>query len=300
MALQYPNPFPMPFAVNGQTTEIPVEQEVSGDGFACWNTGFGPELSQPLPPRGNGKTVSRLDFNTMFNLITAHLVYMQSGGLFAYNPELDYKAGQSLVTHNGMLWVCVKDIDHTQGTVEPGTDMSTWQSLLSYMKAASAPTVGNIILRPINKLPANALLCDGKAYSRTEYALLFDEIGTYFGEGDGSTTFNVPDYRGYFPRFWDGGRGIDSDPAREPGSVQNDAIRNIKGELGQANRYAALIGKPTGPFVVDTEWGTSTGIRASTNTDNYWSYTFDASQAVPTATENRPKNMAIVAAILFE
>ena len=40
------------------------------------------------------------------------------------------------------------------------------------------------------------LPCDGGAYSRTTYAALFAAIGTKFGVGDGSTTFNVPDGRG--------------------------------------------------------------------------------------------------------
>lgn len=43
---------------------------------------------------------------------------------------------------------------------------------------------------------AGALLCDGTAYSRTTYAALFAAIGTTYGAGDGSTTFNVPDLRG--------------------------------------------------------------------------------------------------------
>ena len=41
-------------------------------------------------------------------------------------------------------------------------------------------------------VPTGFLLCDGAAYSRTEYLELFEVIGTLYGEGDGSTTFNVP------------------------------------------------------------------------------------------------------------
>lgn len=43
--------------------------------------------------------------------------------------------------------------------------------------------------------PTGYLLCDGSAVSRTTYNDLFNVIGTYYGDGDGSTTFNVPDYR---------------------------------------------------------------------------------------------------------
>lgn len=44
------------------------------------------------------------------------------------------------------------------------------------------------------------LLCNGAAVSRTTYAALFAAIGTSFGSGDGSTTFNVPDTRNIFLR----------------------------------------------------------------------------------------------------
>src|SRR3990167_8065526 len=44
--------------------------------------------------------------------------------------------------------------------------------------------------------PSGWLLCDGSAVSRTTYAALFAVIGTTYGAGNGSTTFNVPDLRG--------------------------------------------------------------------------------------------------------
>lgn len=44
--------------------------------------------------------------------------------------------------------------------------------------------------------PDGYLLCDGSAVSRSEYPSLFTAIGTVWGVGDGSTTFNVPDFRG--------------------------------------------------------------------------------------------------------
>lgn len=47
--------------------------------------------------------------------------------------------------------------------------------------------------------PIGYLMCDGSAVSRTTYALLFAVIGTTYGVGDGSTTFNLPDLRQRFP-----------------------------------------------------------------------------------------------------
>ena len=45
-------------------------------------------------------------------------------------------------------------------------------------------------------IPANSLLCYGQAVSRTTYAGIFAKIGTAWGVGDGSSTFNLPDFRG--------------------------------------------------------------------------------------------------------
>ena len=55
---------------------------------------------------------------------------------------------------------------------------------------------GAIIYHSKAEIPAGFLLCDGSAVSRSAYAALFALVGTTFGSGDGSTTFNVPDLRG--------------------------------------------------------------------------------------------------------
>jgi microcystin-dependent protein len=60
---------------------------------------------------------------------------------------------------------------------------------------ASNPT-GTIIAHACITAPSGYLLCDGASYSRTAQAALFAVIGTIYGAGDGSTTFNLPDGRG--------------------------------------------------------------------------------------------------------
>lgn len=70
--------------------------------------------------------------------------------------------------------------------------------------------VGIVATFAMTTPPTGWLECDGSAVSRTTYATLFTAIGTTFGSGDGSTTFNLPDLRGYFARGWDHGRGIDT------------------------------------------------------------------------------------------
>lgn len=68
-------------------------------------------------------------------------------------------------------------------------------------KINSALPLGSIIpfAGSQNKLPNTYLFCDGSEVSRAEYADLFNIIGTVYGEGDGSTTFNLPNLAGRVP-----------------------------------------------------------------------------------------------------
>jgi microcystin-dependent protein len=57
---------------------------------------------------------------------------------------------------------------------------------------AANPPPGTILSKDAGFIPSGYLLCDGRAVSRTTYAKLFAVIGTYYGEGDYTTTFNLP------------------------------------------------------------------------------------------------------------
>ena len=59
--------------------------------------------------------------------------------------------------------------------------------------------------------PKGWILCFGQAVSRTTYAALFAVIGTTYGAGDGSTTFNLPDFRGRVPLGKDDMGGMSAD-----------------------------------------------------------------------------------------
>ena len=83
---------------------------------------------------------------------------------------------------------------------------------------------GSITMYGASVAPSGWLECDGSAISRTTYSSLFAIIGTTFGVGDGSTTFNLPDLRGEFVRGWDNERGVDSD--RVLGSSQEDELES--------------------------------------------------------------------------
>jgi len=86
--------------------------------------------------------------------------------------------------------------------------------------------------------PTGWLQCNGAAVSRTTYSDLFAAIGTVYGSGDASTTFNVPEMRGEFLRAWDNARGVDS--GRAIGSFQEatgiDKDTPTGGTLGMDNQ----------------------------------------------------------------
>jgi len=65
----------------------------------------------------------------------------------------------------------------------------------SYVDVGFVP-IGSVLDFAGSNVPANYLLCNGQAVSRTDYAELFAVIGTTWGSGDGSTTFNVPNSQG--------------------------------------------------------------------------------------------------------
>ena len=89
--------------------------------------------------------------------------------------------------------------------------------------------------------PTGYLLCDGSAISRTTYADLFTEIGTTYGAGDGSTTFNVPDTRGIFIQ----GAGS-----------QTISSKNFSGTLGGKSRDSTAL--PQTGFTTGIESGIHT------------------------------------------
>ena len=80
---------------------------------------------------------------------------------------------------------------------------------LSFQIVAGVPT-GSVFCMAVISIPSKCLDCNGEAVSRSTYSALFAVIGTAYGSGNGSSTFNLPDLRGEFIRGVDRGRGVDS------------------------------------------------------------------------------------------
>jgi microcystin-dependent protein len=80
---------------------------------------------------------------------------------------------------------------------------------LSFTTVQGVPS-GSVFCMAVATVPSGYLECNGAAVSRTTYSVLFAVIGTAYGTGNGSSTFNLPDLRGEFVRGFDNGKGTDS------------------------------------------------------------------------------------------
>ena len=92
---------------------------------------------------------------------------------------------------------------------------------LSFTALPQAVPTGSVHMMATTTAPSGYIECDGRAVNRTTEAALFAVIGTTWGAGDGSSTFNLPDLRGEFVRGWDNGKGTDS--SRSFASSQTDS-----------------------------------------------------------------------------
>jgi microcystin-dependent protein len=76
---------------------------------------------------------------------------------------------------------------------------SQWIELISSGVPSVIMPLGTIVQTALPAAPTGWLLCQGQIISRVTYALLFSVMGTLYGQGDGSTTFLLPDLRGRVP-----------------------------------------------------------------------------------------------------
>jgi microcystin-dependent protein len=117
-----------------------------------------------------------------------------------FNNTLDVTSGKLLVKAGG---VTSNEIAADAVTTIAILDGAVTQAKASNMLIPA----GAIMPFAMNSVPTGWLAADGTAVSRSTYATLFAAIATTYGVGNGSTTFNVPDLRGYFVR----GTGTNSD-----------------------------------------------------------------------------------------
>lgn len=157
-----------------------------------------------------------------------------------------------------------------------------------------------------NTPPTGWLECNGQAISRTTYADLFAALGTAFGSGNGSTTFNLPNLLGEFIRGWDHGRGVDSGRAFASSQAQSYQSHNHTvtdpghghsvNDPGHSHglpggsytepfsAYSLISTSPSGSGATN---GSGTGVSINANTTGI-------TVANSGSTETRPRNIAML------
>lgn len=178
--------------------------------------------------------------------------------------------------------------------------------------------IGSVLAYAGTSAPVGWLLCDGSQVSRVTYINLFNVIGTAHGNGNGSSTFHLPDYRGRFLRGLASGSALDPDRASRTamavGGNTGDNVGSIQGHAFQTHTHiqnahthtytttadATLATGHSGGFGTDTgnlQSGTSGSIANTTATNQ--NATATGANAQATANETRPVNAAVNYIIKF-
>ncbi len=241
-------------------------------------------------------------FATQGDILDLKNVYLPSFGLTAFNGKvtsgsvLDVRGNglynfSTLVNdrpNNAVGQAFVNFTDNDNATIFYGADDKSvyfntkingvWNGWVSLSE-----TTGQVAAFAMQTAPNGWLPADGAAVSRATYANLFARIGTTYGAGDGSTTFNVPDARGEFVRGWDGGKGIDAN--RAFGSWQDQDVQ----PHNHPAWYSGLLMGEYGPY--NNYVGSAYGGNSTAN----------VLPPVPknTGTETRPRNIALLYCIKY-
>ncbi|ADE87921.1 tail protein [Escherichia phage vB_EcoM_ECO1230-10] len=176
-----------------------------------------------------------------------------------------------------------KNLADVADKVTSRNNLDVYSKAETYNLARQQAPAGMVAMFARNSAPTGWLKANGAAVSRTAYADLFSAIGTTFGEGDGATTFNVPDLRGEFIRAWDDARDIDT--GRALGSWQGDQNKEHTHNL-QAWR-ATQIDATGGVYAVGADTGAGGAQQADLVTKSSG------------GSEARPRNVAMLACIKF-
>jgi microcystin-dependent protein len=183
-----------------------------------------------------------------------------------------------------------EELSLTQGTVEQ----------LNQTVSVGVVPVGAVFWFAGSSVPDGYLLCDGSAVSRSTYATLYTRIGTTYGAGDGTTTFNVPKLTD--DRFIKG--------STTPGTASNSSLASHEhtysgttsgvgdhshGTTGYSAHTTTASYYPSPGSVCDgiSSWGTSTGGAGA------HSHTYSGTTSSVGGSDTYPKNLSLLPCIKY-
>jgi microcystin-dependent protein len=163
------------------------------------------------------------------------------------------------------------------------TALATGAVTSDKIASGAAIPAGAVMSFAMNSAPAGWLAANGTAVSRSTYAALFTAIGTTYGAGNGSTTFDLPDLRGYFVR----GSGTNSD-GTAAGTFAAKQADALKTHTHPYEKNVNTLNAAFGTTAFNQVWNGFNG--NGSNTGN---------PSTGTSTETRPKNIAMLYCIKF-
>lgn len=257
-----------------------------------------PELTPKLKlkkPYGN-EAVNRVAYNENLELVDTNAASQddfdshKNGAVLDHpdNSVTDAKIGERAISdtvapvgNTGLLTALFSGLAYMIRMITGKPDWRTAPALNLEdvrVKLVEAVPPGAIMHFARSTPPAGWLKANGAVVSRMVYSGLFAAIGTTFGAGDGSTTFNLPDLRGEFIRGWDDGRGID--PGRGFGSWQD----------GEFKSHSHIIPRKAGDSGPGALYPTYDD--GATNVHNILTYNTGGS-------ETRPRNITLLPCIKY-
>jgi len=159
--------------------------------LTAWITGWAAETISVNRP-------AMEDQNAVDFVFAYMIAQIFQDGIAEYDSGTTYYTG-SIVKVGSQIYQSLQD-NNTGNT--PSSSPTYWQAGLP-----SSEITGVIKGFGGTVAPSGYLICDGSAISRVTYANLFSVLGTTYGIGDGSTTFNIPDLRGNVPVGYKSGDG---------------------------------------------------------------------------------------------
>ena len=176
-----------------------------------WNatSGMGQILNKPTIPSKTSDLTNDSDFTTSSAVSSGYVA----------------KDGSKVLSDNNYDSTSKTKLDGLANITTIGANLTLTDGTLAASASGGGVPSGCVLpFAGAGDVPDGFLLCNGAAVNRTTYANLFSAIGTTYGAGDESTTFNLPDYRGAFLRGYDGTRST------AIGTAQADGLPNIVGD----------------------------------------------------------------------